>query len=193
MTKYFLRITGLALLWSLPFLGQAPTAAMADDATCCGTAGCKSCCDCCPHCGCQLVPVCHVYCTTKKETTYKYTCNCETICIPGVTPLCKGRSCEGSGQCAGASDTGSNGCQDGCGGQCCLHEVRKLVKHPVTKEVPVRTCTVEWSCPQCGGHGHCAEGAAPSASPAPAASPAPSASPTPSAPLPPSPGRSAAV
>ena len=41
MTKYFLRITGLALLWSVPFLGQAPTAAMADDATCCGNAGCE--------------------------------------------------------------------------------------------------------------------------------------------------------
>ena len=77
MTKYFLRITGLALLWSVPFLGQAPTAAMAGDATCCGNAGCKSCCDCCPHCGCKLVPQCHISCTTKKVTTYKYTCKCD--------------------------------------------------------------------------------------------------------------------
>ena len=48
----------------------------------------ESCCDCCPHCGCRLVPVCHVYWTTKEVTTYKYTCKCDYICVPGVTRLC---------------------------------------------------------------------------------------------------------
>ena len=170
MTKYFLRITGLALLWSVPFLGQAPTAAMADDATCCGNAGCESCCNCCPHCGCKLVPVCHIYCTTKKVTTYKYTCKCECICVPGVTRFCdKCGNCDGSGQCAGCGETGNNGGQDCCNGNCkCrIHEVKHLVKIPCDKEVPVRKCTVEWVCPHCDCHGNCAEGAPPSAPPPP--------------------------
>jgi hypothetical protein len=115
----------------------------------------------CPHCGCCLVPVCHISCTTKKVTEYKYGCRCEDLCIPGVTPIGKkGQSCEASGQCAG--QTGNNGCQEGCGGRCLIHEVHKLVKKPQTKEVPVRTCTVEWVCPSCGCHGDCQEGATPS-------------------------------
>jgi hypothetical protein len=156
MTKYFLRITGLALLWSVPFLGQAPTAATADDAMCC---------KCCPHCGCRLVPVCHICCDTKKVTEYKYSCTCDEICIPGVTPLC-------------------HHCEEGCGGRCAIHESRKLVKYPVTKEVPVRKCTVEWTCPQCGHQGNGAEDASPSAPPTPPSAPAP--------PAPPAAGKSAA-
>jgi hypothetical protein len=28
--------------------------------------------------------------------------------------------------------------------------VPRLVIHPVTEEVPVRKCTVQWVCPKCG-------------------------------------------
>ncbi len=186
MTKCFLQITGLALLCSVPFLGPTPTAATADDATCCGNAQCGSCGNCCPHCGCKLVPVCHVYCTTKKVTTYKYTCNCETICIPGVRHC--GDKCgngDGSSPCAGCGDNGDNGCQDCCNGGCTcrIHEVRHLVKIPCVKEVPIRKCTVEWVCPHCNCHGNCAAEAAPSA-------PMPSAAPV--LPAPPAAGKSAA-
>lgn len=175
MTKYFLPIIGLALLWSVPFLGQAPAAARADDATCCGNAGCESCCNCCPHCGCKLVPICHIYCTTKKVTTFKYTCKCETICVPGVTRLCDkcgNRDGDGSGQCAGGGENGNSGSQDCCDGccRCRIHEVKQLVKIPCDKEVPVKKCTVEWVCPNCGDHGHCTESAAPSL-PAPSSAP----------------------
>ena len=183
MTKYFLRIIGVALLWSVPFLGQAPTAAMADNATCCGKAGCESCCNCCPHCGCKLVPVCHVYWTTKKVTTYKYTCKCETICVPGVTRCCdKHGNCDGSGQSADCGETGNSGsnnnCQGCCNGNCrCrIHEVSHLMKIPCEKEVPVKKCTVEWVCPQCNCQGNCTQGVAPSA-PQPQTAPLPLAPP----------------
>lgn len=169
MTKYFLRITGIALLWSVPLLGQAPTAAIADNATCCGAAGCESCCNCCPHCGCKLVRVCHVYWTMKKVTTYKYTCKCETICVPGVTRCCdKHGNCDGSGQSAGCGETGNSGsnnnCQGCCNGNCrCrIHEVSRLMKIPCEKEVPVKKCTVEWVCPQCNCQGNCRQDVAPS-------------------------------
>jgi hypothetical protein len=33
-----------------------------------------------------------------------------------------------------------------------VREAHKLMKYPVTKEVPVRKCTVEWVCPQCNAH-----------------------------------------
>jgi hypothetical protein len=144
MTKYFLPMIGLALLCGVAFAGPASTAAMADDATCRDNAGGGLHCDCCPHCGCQLVPVCHISCTTKKETTFTYTCQCETICVPGVT-----RCCDKCGDCDG-----------GC--KCRVHEVKHLVKIPCVKEVPVKKCTVERVCPQCGCHGNCTEGAAPS-------------------------------
>jgi hypothetical protein len=179
MTKHFLRIVGLALLWSVPFLGHTPTAATAGDATCCGNAGCESCCDCCPHCGCKLVPQCHITCTTKTVTTYKYTCKCEDMCVPGVTRICdKCGHCDGSGQCA------ENGCCEDCCKGCCkcrIHEVSHLMKIPCVKEVPIRKCTVEWVCPHCDCHGDCTQAAPPSATP--------SATPTvaPSAPLPPAP------
>jgi hypothetical protein len=170
MAKYVSLIAGLALLWSIPFPGQAPMAAMADGAVCCG---------CCPHCGCKLVPVCHVSCTTKKETTYKYTCNCDTLCVPGVTRLCdKCGKCDGSNQGAGSGEActngGDNSCPDGCKGgcKCRVHEVKHLVKVPSVKEVPVKKCTVEWVCPHCDCHGDCTEGVAPS-NPAPAPVPAP--------------------
>jgi hypothetical protein len=125
----------------LPLQGGEPACSAEGDA-CCNSA--------CPHCGCGLVRVCHISCDTKKVTEYKYGCRCEDICIPGVTPICKQRrSCETSGECADA--TGKNGCQEGCGGRCVIREAHKLVKYPVTKEVPVRKCTVAWVCPNCGG------------------------------------------
>jgi hypothetical protein len=111
----------------------------------------------CPHCGCRLVPVCHTYCATKKITEYKYGCVCEELCIPGITRLApRCRSCEDSSRCAGACDTGNGSGQEGCEGRCLVREVPKLVKYPVTKEVPVRKCRVEWVCPKCGG-GNCLE------------------------------------
>jgi len=110
-------------------------------------------CGVCPHCGCCLVAVCHTYCTTKKVTEYKYGCACVDTCVPGVTPLC----------------------QQGCGGRCLMGESRKLVKYPVTKEVPVRKCSVEWVCPHCDSHSNSSADVVPS-------SPA-----LPSAPVPPAP------
>ena len=130
MTTCFWRMAALALLGTIACLGLSPTAAMADGAACCG----HSCGNCCPHCGCCLVPECHVYWTTKKVTTYKYTCICEWICVPDVTPLCD--------KC--------NDCRD-C--KCRLHQVRRLVKIPCVKEEPVKACTVEWVCPHCNGQG----------------------------------------
>ena len=123
MKKFFLPISGLALLWSIPFLGQAPAAAIGRRrnvlrqrraASRAATAV--------PIAAANLFPQCHVYCTTKKVTTYKYTCICEYICVPGVTRLCD--------KC---SDDGG---QDCC--KCRLHMVRKLVKIPCVEEVPVR-------------------------------------------------------
>ena len=100
MTKYLLPTLGLALLWGVAFLGQA----QAGEATCCGTPGCEACgnggcqaCDCCPHCGCKLVPVCQITCTTKKTTEHKYCCTCKDICVPGVTRI--GERCEGCENC----------------------------------------------------------------------------------------------
>ena len=147
-------------------------------------AGCDSTCS---HCGCKLVPVCHCYCTTKKVTEYKYTCICTDMCVPPVTPICGKCRCQDgdgsgqSGQCGGCAGNSQNGCGECCAGHCTVHEVRKLVKYPVTKEVPVRKCSVEWVCPHCQGNCGCVEDATPSA--APSAAP----SKTPSAPLPPAP------
>jgi hypothetical protein len=147
----------------LPLQGGGPTCGAKAQNACCGST--------CPHCGCRLVPVCHTYCTTNKVTEYKYCCACEDICIPGVTPLCnKCRSCETSGGCAGTGDTCNNGCQEGCGGRCLVREPHKLVKFPVTKEVPVKKCTVEWVCPHCDCQGNCTQRVAPS-SPVPPSAP----------------------
>ena len=124
-------------------------------ATCGACNGCDKCCGCgkcCPSCGCRLVPVCHVYCAPKTVVEHKYTCRCEEVCIPGPSCCCKGcGNCDGSGSCCGG-DTCNNGCQ-GCCGHCRVREVSRLVIHPVTKETPVRKCTVEWVCPQCGACG----------------------------------------
>ncbi len=165
MKKYLFTLIGFALLGSGPLLGQAPTAVLcgptACNATPCGQVacggetGCNACGDCCPQCGCRLVPVCHVYCATKKVTEHKYTCTCEEVCIPGPSCCCKKcGNCDGSGSCGGCDDC-NNGCQEGCGGRCRVREVPRLVIHPVTKEVPVRKCTVEWVCPKCGACGQC--------------------------------------
>ena len=118
--------------------------------------GCDKCCGCakcCPSCGCRLVPVCHVYCAPKTVVEHKYTCRCEEVCIPGPSCCCnKCGNCAGSGSCCGG-DTCNNGCQEGCCGHCRVREVSRLVIHPVPKETPVRKCTVEWVCPQCGACG----------------------------------------
>ena len=100
---------------------------------------------CCPKCGCHegLIPICHPYCTTKKETKYHYFCKCETICIPDHCPSCP--KC-GDGCCEG---TCNEGCENGkC--NCLIKEVHKLVKVPYTVETPVRKCNIEWVCPNCG-------------------------------------------
>jgi hypothetical protein len=160
MTKYFMPLIGLALLGGIPFVGHAPTEAKAGD---------QACCKCCPRCGCPLVPVCHIYCDTKKVTDYVYTCGCKEICVPGIR-RCGEAGCDdacgggnGSGQCGGSCNTCNtcnnggqgnacnNGCQDGCGGcRCKVHEVHKLMKCPCTKCEPVRKCSVTWTCPHCG-------------------------------------------
>ena len=107
---------------------------------------------CCAHCGECLVPVCRVCCTTKKVTEYKYRYVCDEMCLPGVTPICQRR----------AADESGDSCPSCCGGRCNVHQIKKLVKVPVTKEVPVRTCTVEWVCPSCSqGESTSAPAAAP--------------------------------
>lgn len=142
MTKRFLRTVALALLWGVPLWGLALTAAKAGDASCCGNAACESKCgnggcdSCCPHCGCKLCPQCNITCTTKKETVYKYTCKCDAVCIPGVS-------------CVGGCSDCEKGCCDGSCGRCRVREVKRLMKVPCTKEVPVRKCEVVWTCPKC--------------------------------------------
>jgi hypothetical protein len=165
MRKYLFGLIGLVLLGGSLLPGQSPPSAR--EAACGVEAGCNASCNCCPQCGCRLVPVCNISCTTKKVTEYKYRCVCEDICIPRVTPICKrGESCGCSGECAGGCDTCNSGCQEGCGERCRVHEVRKLVKYPVTKEVPVRKCTVGWTCPKCGNCGQCQSTSTPPAAPA---------------------------
>lgn len=96
---------------------------------------------CCPRCGCHegLVPVCHTYCTTKTETKYHYLCKCDTICIPDHCPSCP--KC-GDGCCEDSCENGK------C--NCLIKTVHKLAKVPYTVETPVRKCTIEWVCPNCG-------------------------------------------
>ena len=195
MTKYLLPTIGLALLGGIALLGLAPTAAGAGEAVCCGPAGCEmgcaaaqcpTCensgchgCECCPRCGCKLVPVCQITCATKKTSEHKYCCKCKDICIPGVTRLCdRGQGCEncnGSANGCGACDPGCQDCGD-C--RCRVREIHKLTVFSVTKETPVRECTVQWACPNCSNCGACGTTTAPSmapATPGPAApAPAPS-------------------
>jgi len=178
MTKYLLATIGLALLGGIALLGLAPAAANAGEAACCGPAGCETgcgtsacptCCgynechcrnECCPHCGCKLVPVCQITCTTKKTTEHKYCCGCKEICVPGVTGIC--------GKCNPCCD---NGGQENCDCHCRVHEVHKLMVFPATKERPVKQCTVQWVCPNCSGGSNSAPAAVPSTAPAPAAPP----------------------
>ncbi len=173
MKKYLLPTLGLALLWGIAFLGQA----QAGETACCGAAGCQAgcnagcqaCCDCCPHCGCKLVPVCQITCTTKKTTVHEYCCACKEICIPGVTRIGeRNECCENSGAGNGGCkpcDPCNNGCQDGCDCRCRVREIHKLMVCPVTKETPVRACTVQWVCPNCSNCGGCGATAAPGAAP----------------------------
>ncbi len=150
--------------------------------SCGAAAGCDPGC-CCPKCGCHegLVPVCHTYCTTKKETKYRYCCKCEEKCIPEHCPPCP-KCCEGGcGDKCGCADQGCNdcGCEEGkC--HCRIIEQHKLVKYAYTVEHPVRKCTVEWVCPRCGCS--CGTTEAPAG-----VAPAPSDTPAPAGPTPPPP------
>ena len=95
MKRYLVGLIGLALLGASPLSGQSCAfggrSRLRAQAGCNGgcnvcNGGCNACCDCCPHCGCKLVPVCQITCTTKKTTEHEYCCACKEICIPGVTP-----------------------------------------------------------------------------------------------------------
>jgi hypothetical protein len=105
---------------------------------------------CCPQCGCRegLVPVCHTYWTTKKETKYHYCCQCEPICVPDQPPCCtkllSDKNCA-DGSCS--DDVGN--CEHGkC--NCLIVAQHKLVKFPYTVETPVCKCKIDWVCPHCG-------------------------------------------
>ncbi len=210
MTKYLLLGVAATSLLGVALLAQSQAA----DAGCCcpegcATAGCgndcqagcecpayrgaanchlagrEACCDCCPRCGCKLVPVCQVTCTTKKTTEHAYCCKCKEICVPGVSR--PGQGCGECGGCLGGCKGGCNGCaaecnacdpcngcQDSCDCRCRVHEVRKLMVCPVSKETQVKQCTVQWVCPNCSHCGTCGATALPSVAPAPAnAAPAP--------------------
>ncbi len=198
MTKYLIGLVGLALM-----LGGRPL--QAGEAACCGDVGCNACsagggccshggcCEqsaCCPHCGCRLCPTCHTYCTTKTTIVHKYGCVCEEICIPSVSRCGEGcRCCENGGQCAGPCNNGDNSGEEGCGCHCRIREVHKLVTFPVAKCTPVKKCSVEWTCPKCGGCyelGNCcsSESTSPAVPQTAPAAPAPRA---PRAPAPPAP------
>ena len=171
MTKFVLPSIGLALLWGVAFAAQA-TAGECGVATCeagCANAGCQACgcnggccnngceaCKCCPHCGCKLEPVCQITCGTKKTAEHRYCCGCKEICVPSPTCLGRGNPCDPCNNC----------CQDNCDCHCRIHEVHKLMVFSVTKETPVRQCTVQWVCPRCSQSG--GQPAAAPASPAPA-------------------------
>ena len=157
-----LRTIAIPLVLMTAALVALPSRA-AEMANTCETNSASCCNSTCPQCGCGLVPVCHTYCTTKKVTEYKYACVCEDLCVPGPVPVCE--KCE---NCEGACE---------CGGKCTLHQVRKLAKIPVTKEVPVRKCTVEWVCPTCNCQSGSSENAAPAAQPAAPMPPSPPAPP----------------
>ena len=106
---------------------------------------------CCPQCGCHdgLIPVCHPYWTTKKETKYHYCCKCEPICIPDQWPCCSKSGCDSG------NGNDSNCCNDvgDCDGgkcNCLIIAQHRLVKFPYTVETPVCKCKIEWVCPRCG-------------------------------------------
>ena len=87
--------------------------------------------------------------TIRKRSPRTSTLAPAEICVPGITPHCACRE-----------------------GHCTVYEVRKLAKYSVTKEVPVRICTIEWHCPRCGAPDASPNGMAPSA-PVPPSTPAP--------------------
>jgi hypothetical protein len=181
MKRYLVGLLGCSLLGMSGL--AAVCSAFDGEAVCATQTACSGHVACCPHCGCKLVPVCQTGCTTKKVTNHRYDVVCKELCIPGVTPVRK------RGDCAGGCDTG--GCNNGCGscgeGHCRVREVHQLVKYPVTKEVPVKTCTVTgWTCPNCGGCGGQPSSAAAPAQPT-AAPKAVVPVPKPAAPLPPAP------
>jgi hypothetical protein len=187
MTKYLVGLIGLALLSGSALLGQAATCGGECGCGCSesGCSGCNSCEKCCPHCGCRLVPVCHTWCEPKKVTKHEYSCVCEEVCIPKPTCCCN-KCCEACGEgacgCNACNNGCSNGCDEGCGCKCRVRDINKLVIHPCTKEVPVRKCSVEWVCPNCGKNCQSGSCVAPSAPAAPSqGTPAPA----PKVPMPP--------
>lgn len=163
----------------MPSSGEEPSCGTGPAA--CASGRARSACGCgnvcCPQCGCHegLVPVCHEYWTTKKVTKYCYKCVCEEICLPGPCGACNdgflchlgckdngspgcAASC-GSKDCGCKDNCGSGGCNAGCGEcrHCKYREVHHLVKCPVTTEVCVRKCRIDWVCPHC----HCDCGCTP--------------------------------
>jgi hypothetical protein len=181
MNKYLFGLIGLALLASS--LGQASMAAPAASGGCdCAASASEKC---CPRCGCHecLVPVCHCVWEMKKVTEYKYKCVCQDICIPGRIG-CK--PCDDCDTCKDGCASGNCGPQAGqeadCGRHPLVRDVRKLVKYPVVKEVPVRKGTVEWMCPKCASS--CAGCEAVKIAPAPATAAPKPASPAPANPAP---------
>lgn len=169
----------MAAAFSVPSQGGEPSCGV--DPSCGACSACGN--ACCPQCGCHegLVPVCHQYWETKKVTEYCYKCVCKEICLPG--------------RCGAHNDGlfGDHCCKDGCGcqescgckencgcnnGACCdcrYREVHTLVKCPVTKEICVRKCKIDWVCPHCHCDCGCETGAAPGT---PSTPPMPPASPT---------------
>jgi hypothetical protein len=149
MKRYLSGLIGLAIIGASSLMGQSLAfggECCGTEAACCGNGGCPSCCEnggchgrceCCPQCGCKLEPVCQITCTTKKTPEHQYCCGCKEICVPGVARICD--------KC----DSCNNGCQDECDCRCRIHEVHKLKVFTVTKETPVRQCTVQWVCPNC--------------------------------------------
>ena len=167
MTRVFIGLIALAIFAAGSLAGH--TRALGGEAGCCENGGCPGCggngCgDRCPRCGCCMVPVCHMTCDIKKETVHKYGCTCKWICLPPITPPACGCCCE---RCDNGSGNSNGNCED-CG--CCeIRCVHKLLVCPVTKETPVRKCTVLWTCPKCG-YGPCCDGSAEPATPMPAPS-----------------------
>jgi len=181
-----LKITTLAIslamaaAFSMPSQGGEPSCSTDPSCGACPSGTC------CPQCGCHegLVPVCHQYWEKKKVTEYCYKCVCKEICLPGrcgaVNDGLFGDHCDCKEGCGCQENCG---CKENCGcnnGECCnckFREVHTLVKCPVTKEVCVRKCRIDWVCPHCGCGCGCdasvAPGGAPTAAPLPPAPPAP--------------------
>lgn len=140
MNRYLLERIGIVLICGTRLLGEPHIVAAAGvGAPCHGKHAEKPCENCCEQCGCGMVRVCQVYCSTKTETRYEYCCYGKAICIPPVTPLCKNDG----------GPEGNGHCHKGCEEHCCVRDVQRLVKVPVTREIPVRECRLVWVCPRC--------------------------------------------